>query len=441
MFFKQCAFERRQSPSSLLKNAKKLHAKALKKRDKASITLLRKSLAKFECAILSGLDDDDSLVDAQTKKGDCLFHLGQRVLSNIETRPFDELNLSLYKDALTDVCKHFQSAVESYKQTIKSYGEWDLDIIAAVNCGNTLSTWAEYCEKEESIPLLQGALQCHRRALEADRGDLEVQLHLSDVLIQLAEAFGDVNRREDSVCTFKEAMRSFEHAYQQWTENEGSRNCDLTELLLRWGIGCITASEQSLDQEMKLMYSEKALKLLRQSIEADPNNAEAFNSLGHALVASAEICPVQETKQYLQQALHEGYEVAKRLIKHNNDATLGIADVHLLLGKVHLKDGDDVTAKTHFWTSIHYYEKLLKNRSIVGGFYGHSETLYNYACCCALAGKESSSKVALELLLKKQGTSVLEISTDKDLRVLSQYQWFQELVNKASSTMTTILGG
>lgn len=318
--------------------------------------------------------------------------------------------------------------MESYKETTKGYGEWDLDTVAAVNCGNTLSIWAECCAKPESIPLLQGAVQCHRHALEIDRGDLEVQLHLSEVLIQLAEAFSEVNRREDSTCTFKEAMRSFKDAFQHSIESK--KSSDSTEVLLRWGVGCVTASEQSLDHELRIQYSEKAVQLLRQCIKVDPGNPEAFNGLGRALEASAEVCPSQQVMQYLQEALDEGYEVAKKLIKHNNEAKLGIADVHLLLGKLHCKQGNDLEAKKHFLVSIHRFEKLLKRRTTVGGFHGHCQALYNYACCCALAGKDSASKLALELLLEKQGTTVLEIRTDKDLQVLSQYKWFQELINK-----------
>eukprot|EP00210_Caulerpa_lentillifera_P002051 g1966.t1 len=327
----------------------------------------------------------------------------------------------------------FQTAVESYKQTAKGCSEWDLDYVAAVNCGHTLSTWAESIEQgeeEDCISLLQGALQCYRHSLEVNRLDLEVHLHLSDVLVHLAEAFCDVNRREDGICTFKEAMRSFENAHQQWTENEGHHFCDLSELLLRWGISCLTASHHSLDKEVKLEYIQRALQLLKDSIEADPENAEAYNALGSAFEASAELCEGQEAFQCLQKALHECYEVSKRLIKHNNDAALGIAEVHLLLGKYHLKQGEEVAAKEKFLDSIHCYEKVIKGKSSLGGFHHHSEVLYNYTCCCALAGKDSLARSTLELLLKKQGTSVLEIGIDEDLRSLAHHQWFQKIVNK-----------
>lgn len=331
-------------------------------------------------------------------------------------------------------CELFQTAVESYKQTGKGVGEWDLDLVAAVNCGNTLSTWAEFCDKDQCIPLLQSALQCYRHILEFNRGDLEVQLHLCDVLVQLAAAFGEVNRREDGACTFKEAMRSYEDAHQQWTETETHQSCDLAELLLRWGISCLTAFEHSVDKKVKEEYIQKALQLLKESIEADAENAEAFNSLGSALEALAGMYEGQEALETLQKALHEGYEVAKRLIKHNNDAVLGIAEVHLLIGRLHLKQGNEIAAKESFLDSIHRYERLLKGRSTIGGFHDHSEALYNYACGCALAGKESLARSALELLLQKQGTSVLEIGTDQDLRVLGHLQWFQDLINKQVGT-------
>lgn len=73
-------------------------------------------------------------------------------------------------------------------------------------------------------------------------------------------------------------------------------------------------------------------------------------------------------------------------------------------------------------------EKALHS-PLLNGFQERSEAMYNYSCCCALAGREDVVKACLAELLHKGGTTTLEISTDKDFRSVKEAEWFQCLMS------------
>lgn len=408
-----------------LKKAEKSMRRAKKRKGKAATELYEKAVARFERAIVKGLDAH-SLKKVHIRKGNCFCRWAQALVTDINSIPYEKSSRCMHQNALNRAKELLQAAVTSYKQTRKGRMEWDLDVTACANCGHALSIWAELCEADEKIALLQSSIQCYRNVLEAHVADAEIQMDLADALIHLAEALSESNRREDSLRMFQEAMKIFEEAHAIIDERRNNRRA-MAELKLRCGIGHITAAEHALERDNKILHCAEAVQLLEKAAELEPSSGEVLNALGDALEASAEACQARDARGFLLRALNDGYRVARHKNRTDVNAILGIAKVSFLMAKLEVQSGNDPSAL--FLRTIRQYEKALHSSQLTG-FHERSEAVYNYGCCCALAGREDIAQRCFEGLLLNGGTTTLEMSTDKDLRTIREAEWFQSLITR-----------
>ena len=235
----------------------------------------------------------------------------------------------------------------------------------------------------------------------------------------MAEELADSGAHVQSRRAFAEANSAYEACCSVTDSTKGD---DLVGLLESWGANLLgMAQSEGCGPEERRELLGKALGHLTEATAMEVTATRAMNTIGDCHVAMAETVGLgpQQRLGHLEQAVAAGYQRALAVDRSNLDASVGVAEVHAMSGKAFREAGDVAAASTHFAAAAAGYERIFADQELwreFGGCADRSDFLYNAACACALAGRPSEARQALEMCLSFGLVTQEEIVKEEDLR-------------------------
>ena len=173
-----------------------------------------------------------------------------------------------------------------------------------------------------------------------------------------------------------------------------------------------------------------AVQKLQASIQFVRGDVAPHNALGDARVSWAEHLSDTEAMQHLQLALTQGYQAALHISASCTEALLGVGEVHNKMGKLCAQHASS-DADLHFQESATAYERALRDSTTLGSFSERCEARYNYACVLSLCRRFTEAVAVLTDLLKQQGVTEHDLTSDPDFADIRHLPPFQHLIEQA----------
>lgn len=325
-------------------------------------------------------------------------------------------------------CALFRKAVEAYQTAgldpeSSSNGAFRAD--AAVNCANTLSSWAELvADKNQGVGLLERAIALYRAALSSEPDALTWgNLADAEVAAAVALAGADAEQSTSSLgcrVSWPQLASSARESYLKACELSSSeQGDDLPGLLSNWGTGLTALADLVPETPGRRALLEEASQRLREAASFDRGDPAPLSTLGDALASAAELAntPV-EAVSLLDAAIRDGYAAALALDNRSGEAVAGLADAHLALARIlkSLPEGiPGRNAASELQAAAEGYTAALSRPEVLGGWRQRADVRYNFACCLTLGGDLEGAAATLQALLREGAIDKDTIAKDADL--------------------------
>jgi hypothetical protein len=281
--------------------------------------------------------------------------------------------------------------------------------------------------------------------------------NLADARVKCAECAAECGEREAAHNTFTAAFRTYEAACGRADSQAGD---DLGGLLFDWGCGLVASANNLAESAASSNPAaagaalsaahatlDAAEEKLRHAAEFSAGSAEPLNAFGEGLQARADLLRAgssgaaavgassSDVDAPLVRALAPdggGFGSALRLDATNQDALVGVAEVHTERGRVaalasSLPTGGNTTSAEHFRLGWACFQRVLAAAGRHGGDPGTvSDRLgvaYNAACAAHLAGFSAEAGQLLAQVTMCGGTTAEAVAADEDLRGLPPAAW------------------
>uniref|UniRef100_A0A1D2A0Q6 Uncharacterized protein n=2 Tax=Auxenochlorella protothecoides TaxID=3075 RepID=A0A1D2A0Q6_AUXPR len=409
--------------------------RAERKRGLEALPVYEKAVGQFEAALkLAPHPPNLAAIEASINLGECLQNWGETTLSAASALPDDVLTCEVEAEAQTRACALFRRAVHAYGAAVpcdqpstsaaatpctapSTSAAPRADV--AVNCANTLASWAEAAVEGQEGPrqLLAQALHLYRAALSSEP-DALTWGNLADAEVATAvAAAGDGDGAAAEACA-ERARAAYATACQLSSTDNGD---DLPGLLANWGTGLVALAGLMQDSATKLATLEEAVQRLRESASFDRADPAPLCALGDAFVAAAEAdADGPATLRALCSALEDGYGAALRVDARHAEARAGAGDARMALARALTAGGDEAAGQEALRGAEADYGAALARPERLGGWRERADVRYNLACCLARQGRAEEARQLLGALIASGAVAEATAREDADLAGLWQ---------------------
>ncbi|KAL6757494.1 hypothetical protein V8C86DRAFT_3135512 [Haematococcus lacustris] len=441
----------RQPPDvRALQAAEAMQTRGERRSGAEAISCFEQAVALFQEAA-SGQLSADQLLTAQLGLAESLQQWADAKMEAARQLPDESLTPSVELEARLLATSLYERAVAAYHQ-VSPGAAAGLPAEAAVNCGNTLCSWAEALVPQpgevgvhrRQCGLYEQAVELYQAAL-AQEADALTLANMGDALMQWAEASWQAEGGNAGAQLCQQALQCYDNACQMCDSSEGD---DLAGLLCNWGSGLATAAQYQDPQSAEELLQQAVLRL-SQAVEFGRGDPEPLVALGDALAALAALLLAPEApgtglqlghssplphsggvgggsgsdgsgcsprllqgQALLQRALAEGYGPALHLHRSHPQALVGSAEVQVLLAR----QADTHAAAAHHWQSaVQGFRTALAAPQLLGSFQDRCDVRYNLACALAQAGHTAEAAGLIKQLMACGGVESAAVAADTDL--------------------------
>lgn len=349
-------------------------------------------------------------------QAECYQNWGDAIQSTLAGMPDAELSEQVERDGTAKACALYARAVETYgRAPIDASAGAPVRADAAVNCANTLTSWAEVAGSDaERLPMLERAVGLYRAALAAEP-DALTWSNLADAEVAAAVALAAAGDAATCERLAADARASYLAACELSSSEQGD---DLPGLLCNWGAGLTALAGVAAPAQARRALLDEAALRLREAAAFDRGDPAPLCALGDALAAAAEIAEsAAEGARLLEEAAQTGYAAALGMDARCGETAAGLADARLALARL-LAAGAALPghdAASELRAAIAQYGAALARPEGLGGWRQRADVRYNHACALALAGDAAGAAAILKALVSSGAVDAAAVTGDPDL--------------------------
>ncbi|KAK2080928.1 hypothetical protein QBZ16_000782 [Prototheca wickerhamii] len=389
-----------------VEEAEKLQQRAERRNGLEALAAYSKAAAfkgALESAQSPSPDGEEDVLEAWLCLAECYQNWGDAIQSTLAGMPDAELSEQVERDGTAKACALYARAVETYgRAPIDASAGAPVRADAAVNCANTLTSWAEVAGSDaERLPMLERAVGLYRAALAAEP-DALTWSNLADAEVAAAVALAAAGDAATCERLAADARASYLAACELSSSEQGD---DLPGLLCNWGAGLTALAGVAAPAQARRALLDEAALRLREAAAFDRGDPAPLCALGDALAAAAEIAEsAAEGARLLEEAAQTGRPRAWR--------TRGWPSRGSLAAGAALPGHD---AASELRAAIAQYGAALARPEGLGGWRQRADVRYNHACALALAGDAAGAAAILKALVSSGAVDAAAVTGDPDL--------------------------